>query len=238
VKVLALIYGDEARWEAASEEDRNTMLARYVAFGEAANGNIVDGAQLAPTRTATTVRVRNGEAIVTDGPFAETKEQLGGFYLFEVESLGEAAALAAQIPGAASGAVELRAGHDGGVAMKYLMLLNNDAASIESWHELSQEEARKLREQEVPRWNELFGWISEQSIDLDGLELEEAAKARVVRVRDGETLVSDGPFAETKEVTGGYFLADCEDLDQAIELAQRVPLVGKGSVEIRPLARQ
>jgi hypothetical protein len=112
VKVLALIYGDEARWEAASEEDRNTMLARYVAFGEAANGNIVDGAQLAPTRTATTVRVRNGEAIVTDGPFAETKEQLGGFYLFEVESLGEAAALAAQIPGAASGAVELRAGHE------------------------------------------------------------------------------------------------------------------------------
>jgi hypothetical protein len=122
--------------------------------------------------------------------------------------------------------------------MKYLMLLNNDAASIDSWHELSQEEARKLREQEVPRWNELFGWISEQGIDLNGLELEEAAKARVVRVRDGETLVSDGPFAETKEVTGGYFLADCEDLDQAIELAQRVPLVGKGSVEIRPLARQ
>jgi hypothetical protein len=122
--------------------------------------------------------------------------------------------------------------------MKYLMLLNNDAASIDSWHELSQEEARKLREQEVPRWNELFGWISEQGIDLNGLELEEATKARVVRVRDAETLVSDGPFAETKEVTGGYFLADCEDLDQAIELAQRVPLVGKGSVEIRPLARQ
>ena len=119
--------------------------------------------------------------------------------------------------------------------MKYLLLLNNDAASIESWHELSEEEARNLREQEMPRWNQLFGWMSEQGIDVSGLELDEASRARVVRVRNGKSLVSDGPFAETKEVIGGYFLADCKDLDQAIELAERVPLVGKGSVEIRPL---
>jgi hypothetical protein len=122
--------------------------------------------------------------------------------------------------------------------MKYLLLLNSDAASIEAWHDLSDAEARKLREQEMPRWNELFGWMSEQGIDVSGLELEEASKARVVRVRDGKTLVSDGPFAETKEVIGGYFLADCKDLDQAIELAERVPLVGKGSVEIRPVVTQ
>jgi hypothetical protein len=122
--------------------------------------------------------------------------------------------------------------------MKYLLLLNNDAASIEAWQDLSEEEARKLREQEIPRWNVLFGWMSEQGIDVSGLELEEASKARVVRVRNGETLVSDGPFAETKEVVGGYFLADCKDLDQAIDLAQRVPLVGRGSVEIRPLVTQ
>jgi hypothetical protein len=119
--------------------------------------------------------------------------------------------------------------------MKYLMLLNGDAAAVESWQKLSPEEARELREQELPRWNELFGWISEQGLEVEGLELEEAEKARVVRVRDGETLISDGPYSETKEVVGGYFVADCKDLDQAIELAQRVPLVGKGSVEIRPL---
>jgi hypothetical protein len=122
--------------------------------------------------------------------------------------------------------------------MKYLLLLNNDTASIDAWHELSEDEARKLREREMPRWNELFGWMSEQGLDVSGLELEEASKARVVRVRDGKTLISDGPFAETKEVIGGYFLADCKDLDQAIELAERVPLVGKGSVEIRPVVTQ
>jgi hypothetical protein len=119
--------------------------------------------------------------------------------------------------------------------MKYLLLLNSDAASVESWHELSQEEARKLRERELPKWNELFGWMGEKGIEVDGLELDDVDKARVVRVRDGATLVSDGPYAETKEVIGGYFIADCKDLDQAIELAEHVPVVDRGSVEIRPL---
>jgi hypothetical protein len=119
--------------------------------------------------------------------------------------------------------------------MKYLLLLNSDAASVESWHELSEEEARKLREQELPKWNELFGWMGEQGIEVDGLELDDVDRARVVRVRDGETLVADGPYAETKEVIGGYVIADCKDLDQAIELAEHVPVVDRGSVEIRPL---
>ena len=119
--------------------------------------------------------------------------------------------------------------------MKYLLLLNNDAQDVESWQGLSEEEARQAREQEMPRWNELFGWIAEQGIEVNGQELDDPRASRVVRVRDGKTVVTDGPFAETKELLGGYFLAECEDLDQAIELAQHVPLVSKGSVEIRPL---
>jgi hypothetical protein len=118
--------------------------------------------------------------------------------------------------------------------VKYLLLLTNDASNWEEWRSLSADEARKAREEEMPRWRELFGWIGDQGLDVQGLELEDPARARVVRVRDGETVVSDGPFAETKEVLGGYFVADCENLDQAIELAQRVPVAAKGSVEIRP----
>jgi len=108
MKVLALIYGNEGRWDSFTEEERNAVYERYRAFGEVADGKVVDGAELAPTRTATTVRVRDGETTITDGPFAETKEQLGGFYLLECEDLEEATRLAAQIPGAATGAVELR----------------------------------------------------------------------------------------------------------------------------------
>jgi hypothetical protein len=119
--------------------------------------------------------------------------------------------------------------------MKYLLLLNNTTEQWDQWRTLTADDAQKEYEREVPRWNALFEWMGEQGIQADGLELQDPAQARVVRVRDGETVVTDGPFAETKEVLGGYFVADCKDLDQAIELAQRVPLVGQGSVEIRPL---
>jgi hypothetical protein len=109
MKVLALIYGAEGRWDSLTEEQRNELYARYRAFGEQAGEKVLDGAELAPTRSATTVRIRDGEAQVTDGPFTETKESLGGFYLLDCSDLDEAAKLAAQIPGAATGAVELRA---------------------------------------------------------------------------------------------------------------------------------
>ena len=109
MKVLALIYADEAQWDSLSEEERNAVYAQYRAFGEAADATVLDGAELAPTRSATTVRIVDGKTVVTDGPFAETKEALGGFYLLEVDNLDEAANLAAHIPGASTGAVELRA---------------------------------------------------------------------------------------------------------------------------------
>jgi hypothetical protein len=122
--------------------------------------------------------------------------------------------------------------------MKYLLLLNNEKRDWDDWRALSPEEKEEFRAKQIPKWNDLFTWIGEQGLDVNGLELDDPAKARVIRVRDGETVVSDGPFAETKELLGGYFVADCKDLDQAIELAQRVPVAAKGSVEIRPLVVQ
>jgi hypothetical protein len=119
--------------------------------------------------------------------------------------------------------------------MKYVLLLNNATDQLAEWRKLAPEEAQQRRAEALPRWNALLEWMGEQGIEASGLELKDPAEARVVRVRDGETVVTDGPFLETKEVLGGYLLADCRDLDQAIELAERVPLVGKGSVEIRPL---
>jgi hypothetical protein len=119
--------------------------------------------------------------------------------------------------------------------MKYLLLFNNDAEHLASWRQLPAEEAQRLQEQELPRWNALLDWMQQQGMDANGLRLDDPAKAKVVRVQDGETVVTDGPYAETKELIGGYCIADCKDLDAAIELAKRVPLVGRGSVEIRPL---
>ena len=120
--------------------------------------------------------------------------------------------------------------------MRYLLLLSNDKAEVDAWRALSPDEARKLREQEIPQWGALFAWLGERGLKTDGLELDDPDTARVVRVRDGETIVSDGPFAETKEQIGGYLLVAADDLDTAIEVAQRVPVAAKGSVEIRPLS--
>jgi hypothetical protein len=108
MKYLALIYGNEGAWEALSEQERKQMYERYRAFAAENDGKIAAGAETAPTRTATTVRVRGGETLVTDGPFEALDEPLGGFFVFECDSMDEAVKLAADIPGAATGAVELR----------------------------------------------------------------------------------------------------------------------------------
>jgi hypothetical protein len=119
--------------------------------------------------------------------------------------------------------------------MRYLLLLNNSTKDSRVWETLSEEEASRLRSQEIPKWSDLFAWMGQKGIETEALELDGPSKARTVRVRDGEALVTDGPYAETKEQIGGYFLVELADLDQAIELASRIPVAQKGSVEIRPL---
>ena len=108
MKYLCTIYGEESQWSDATPEQMGAVMAAYNAFGEEARGVILGGEGLEPTSAATTVRVRDGERLLSDGPFAETKEQLGGFYLLECGSLDEAIDWAAKIPGAASGSVEVR----------------------------------------------------------------------------------------------------------------------------------
>jgi hypothetical protein len=110
MKYAFTIYGDEAGREAASEEDRDAMAQAYGALTQEMQekGVLVAGEGLYPTPTATTVRVRDGERSVTDGPFAETKEQLGGFYVLDCKDLDEAIEWAAKIPGAQFGSIEIR----------------------------------------------------------------------------------------------------------------------------------
>jgi hypothetical protein len=111
-----LIFGDEGAWEALPDEERRQVYERYRAFSAENASKIVRSAETAPTRTATTVRVRGGETLVTDGPFETLDEPLGGFFVFDCESMEEAIELAAAIPGAATGAVEVRPAYVEGVA--------------------------------------------------------------------------------------------------------------------------
>jgi len=107
---MILIYSPEGRWDSAPEDERNAVYAEYgrLAGELQQRGAMRGGAELQPTSTATCVRVRDGESLVTDGPFAETKEQLGGYFLVQAESLDDALEWAGKIPTARHGTVEVR----------------------------------------------------------------------------------------------------------------------------------
>ncbi len=113
MEYVALIHADEGAWEQLSEEGRSEMYAAYGELVEDARqaGVLVMGDELEVTGLATTVRVRNGETLVSDGPYAEVKEALGGFFVFDCASFDEAVEWAARIPSATHGAIEVRPVH-------------------------------------------------------------------------------------------------------------------------------
>ena len=110
MKYLCLIYQDESLAQKLPKAEFEKLYAEYAAFADEIkkSGRLIGNHGLQPTRTATTVRVRNGEVMTTDGPFAETKEQLGGFYLIDVKNLDEAVHWAGRCPTALTGSIEVR----------------------------------------------------------------------------------------------------------------------------------
>jgi hypothetical protein len=115
MKYLLLIYADEHAWESVDPQGRQAMYEEYGALAEdlASKGQMLGGDELAPVSSATTVRVNAGERLVTDGPFAETKEQLGGYFVIDVEDLDAAIDVASKIPAARHGSIEIRPLADG-----------------------------------------------------------------------------------------------------------------------------
>jgi hypothetical protein len=119
--------------------------------------------------------------------------------------------------------------------MLYALLVYTDQSP---WAAMTEEEAAAARAQAMPRWIAAFEEIERADPNKRGIELESASEAKVVRVRDGERVVTDGPFAETKELIGGLFLTRLPDLDEAIRLATIVPASEYGSIEIRPVVER
>jgi hypothetical protein len=113
------------------------------------------------------------------------------------------------------------------------MLIYDDDSS---WTDLPTEEQAALRAAEMPKWVALFEELGKADPNVSGKELDSRSTAKVVRIRNGERIVTDGPFAETKEIVGGIFLTDLPDLDEAIRLAALIPAAqGTGAIEIRPV---
>jgi hypothetical protein len=119
--------------------------------------------------------------------------------------------------------------------MRYAMLIYSDQ---EPWFEMSEEQAAKASEESLPKWYALFEELGKADAEFEGKELDDIRTAKTVRVRDGELIVTDGPFAETKEQIGGFFDIKLPDLDTALEYAAKIPAAEYGSVEVRPVVER
>jgi hypothetical protein len=241
---------DESRFGDLPPE-AETELAAWVEE-MVGRGIELDGARLRPTSDATTVRAPGGKVEVTDGPFAETKEQIAGYDVIDCPDLDTAIAVASAHPTLHVGAIEVRA-FDEGMSdpevtespaegkRRYLMLVCADmrramadasaavdqAPSPDRW-DPPEPEPDEL--EDVDRWiadagpRRIYGW-----------PLELPNRAVTVRRVDGNVVTTDGPFAETKEQVAGFDLLECSDLDDAIAVAAAHPVADGGVLELRPL---
>ena len=177
------------------------------------------------------VRITGGPdaPVVTDGPFPESAELAGGFYVFEADDLDAALALARQVPHAGKGAVEV-----------WPMLMEFDPATKltgEHWLALLFEPPGTTVEPGTPEWEEgvkrhgEFGAAAGEHI-IGGAALHGPSTATTVRVRDGETLLTDGPFVEGAEVANGFYVLSAADREEAVKLASMIPAT---TVEVRRL---
>ena len=220
--------------DVAAEWDEQENWASFSSWVEETvrSGVNLQGARLRPTADATTIKIRDGELVITDGPYVETKEQVAGYDVLECASLDEAVRWAGRHPHSWLGSVEVRALPDhapdtplpepGEGKVRYMMLVCTDPA---------------VDPREFARIEPVDPWVDEMNgrgIRLYGSELEPPGSARTVRVRDSRAIVTDGPFAETKEQIAGFDVLECADLDEAIEIASRHPMARLGLLEVRP----
>jgi hypothetical protein len=227
MQYLALLISQERD---LTPDQGATEMAAYQDFHAKAGSAIRAGDALTPAAAA--VRISGGPdaPTVTDGPFAEAAEVAGGYYVFEAENLDEALALARDIPAARYGAIEVRpiyqaidpdwSRSDG--QWLALLLEAPEAANVPGSPEWQAESARHGE----------FAAVAGDHI-VGGAALHEPATATTVRVRDGDVLLTDGPFAEGAEIATGFYLLTAADRDEAVKLTAMIPA---GAVQLRQLA--
>jgi len=197
------------------------------------------GRELDLPETAATVRVRDGQTLVTDGPFAETKEFVAGFNVTECADLDEATEVAAKCPVSWFQAIEIRPfvdglrlgeeafafgrGEDGG-ASPYLLGMWIGGTPAAPFDDQAVKDAGEAWRQD----------LEARGLQVLGNALGGRDTATTVRVRDGETLLSDGPFIETEEFIAGIDVVSCADRQQAIQLAAAHPIARYHAIEVRP----
>lgn len=207
-----------------------TEMAAYQSFHAKAGSAIRAGDALLPPATGARIDGGPEAPTVTDGPFAEGAEIAGGYYVFEAENLDDVLALARDIPAAQNGAIEVRP--------IFHTMDSEWSRSDATWLALLLEPPAAVNTPGTPEWEAeaaRHGEFAAAAGDhiVAGAALHEPATATTVRVRDGQALFTDGPFAESAEIATGFYLLSAADRDEAVKLASMIPA---SAVEVRQLA--
>jgi hypothetical protein len=223
-----LLTPEDHRYD--TDQEASDEMAAYQAFHTSAASAIRAGDALLPS--ATGVRITGGpdSPSVTDGPFAESAEVAGGYYVFEAENLDDALALARGIPAAKRGAIEVWP----------MVMWNQPEKPLDgtNWIALLLEPAHHTHAPDSPEFQTgleqhgIFGAAAAEHI-RGGAALQPASTATTVRVRNGEAILTDGPYVEGAEVANGFYLLNATDGDEAAKIASMIPAT---TVELRQLA--
>ena len=224
---FALLLGPEA----TSAPDPDAMaaeMAEYQAFHVKAGPSIRGGDALTPSATGTRITGGPDSPTITDGPFTESAEVAGGYYVFEAENLDEALALARDIPAAKYGGVEI---------WPIVEFFPPSRPVGASWLALLLEPTANAVAPGTPEWDagiaehQKFGAAAGDHVN-GGAALHPPSTATTVKVRNGEVLLTDGPYIEGAEVANGYYILDAADKDEAVKLASMIPAT---TIEVRQL---
>jgi hypothetical protein len=236
VEYLVLLYDDEANGAEPGTPEWDADMEGFAAFSELAASAIRGGEALDAVRTCRTVRHTGGEVQVTNGPFAETTEVLGGYFVLEAPSLDDAIELARRIPTATTGAIEVRpVVQQFDVSAERPPVPEGSARYLATLHGPSEEEP----DPGTPAWDAgaaehaRFAESVGDALRAGGA-VQPASTATTLRVRDGELLVTDGPFAEGTEMTGGFYVL-AGTPEQSVAVAAQIPVNPHGWVEVRPV---
>jgi hypothetical protein len=245
MKFACLGFIEEAKRDAMSDGGLVAMMEECWTYDDELlkNGHIAGGHALAKARSAVTLRFHDGRVLVTDGPYAETKEYIGGILILEASDMNEAVELMSKHPGVRlGGPFEIRPIDEERLKSQPQIPLKDEEGAKhfvflgynedDRWHGLSKEELQAKAdaciayEQDRRRDGQ---WVT-------GLALQSAATAKTVRFSGGRVIVTDGPFAETKEQLGGLIVLRATDMNHAVELMSKHPgLRFSGPIEVRPL---
>jgi hypothetical protein len=246
MKFALLGYTDEKLWESMSNEVRESMIEECFAYDDIlrrAGHWTVFGEALQCSRAAKTLRSKGGKVIVTDGPYAETKEQISGLGVIEARNMEHAIELWSKHPALRFGTFEIRP-IDGDPTERSQPEAGESDAPPEwtkfvclaygneiAWNELSSSK-REARIEECMAYGAV---LRKYGQPLGGVALQSVHTAKTMRSKDGKVLVTDGPYAETKEQVGGVAIHKFPDIDRAVEAWSKLPALRVGDVlEIRP----